>query len=199
MRTIRYIKYITFLVFLVCLNPEPIFSQHIQLTPDGFKYLEHTDKDYCVLNFEGKSAKELYENAIKYIHTVYKSPNDVLKGNIQNEFISFSTYNGSISKITNNLGGFRDLESKFTIALSFKDNKVKFEIVSYEMYFYHQSRKHDVLINSGGKFVWAIYLKNGKYQVPSMETTKKGIEDYFNATIKVLLEKLNNGSDDDDW
>ena len=65
----------------------------------------------------------------------------------------------------------------------------------------HQGRidKKTLFFNTNGKFVWGIYNKKGKYSTDSMETTRIGIEKYFNIMIHDLIKGLKNEKDNDDW
>ena len=68
------------------------YGQKFTLTPEGLKNSENTEQSYVVIQIEGKSAKQLFDNAKRYIIQTYKNPDLVQKGTIENEYIKFETY-----------------------------------------------------------------------------------------------------------
>ena len=68
------------------------YAQSLVVTPNGLRDSTDTEKTFVVINVEGKTAKELYDNAIKYINRNYKSPDDVIKGKIEGEINFYFTF-----------------------------------------------------------------------------------------------------------
>ena len=171
------------------------FSQ-IVVTPDGLKDSENLENNYIVLEIEGKLQNELYNNAIKYINENYKNPNEVITAKTENEYLKFDTYIPQMFYY-NNSGAKIPIDTKYTIELKFKDEKVKYEIVSIEMYNFNANlNKNIFVLFSGGLFDgYIIYKKNGNL---FKEDTKLTIEKYFNSEITKLKEYLT-GKIEENW
>ena len=162
------------------------FAQ-ITLNPDGISYGE---KDFIVIEVEGKSAKELYKNAVKYVNETYKNPNEVMRGNVEGEMMSFKTYADVNFKNMINIPGYMT----YYTSLNFKDGKVKFEISDLNMKITQNSQS--VLVSGSPMGGWVIYTKKGKLK---QAEAKQQIESQFNKTLNDLVETLKNGGKDNDW
>jgi len=174
------------------------FSQSLKVTPDGFMNADDDTKEYLVINVEGKTAKELYTNAVNYIQRTYKNPDDVIKGTVENEYLSFNSYSGNIGKMSNGFN-WRNLEATYTIRLDFKDEKVKFELLNLDMFTYMSGDRIPVALKMKSSFGWGIYKKNRKFQIKKMEQTKGDMENYFNSFIQQLKVGLTNAGKSEDW
>lgn len=95
-------------------------------TKDGFT-------DYVITPVENKTQSELYKKAIDWIAVTFKNPKEVIKSQIENEFIRIEG-SSSIIMCPMYLGGKHCIDSKYMIEISFKDNKYKFEFISIENY-----------------------------------------------------------------
>jgi hypothetical protein len=102
------------------------------VTTNGLRDSLDTEKTYLVINCEGKSAKELYDNAIKYINQNYKTPKEVIKGQIESEYLSFETHSPSVISFRRS-GGHPTYDANYKTELYFKEGKVKYEIQNIEM------------------------------------------------------------------
>ena len=100
-------------------------GQKLSVTPKGLKDSVDNEKSFVVIQAEGKTAKQLYDNALKYINKTYKSADDVIKGKTDGEYLKFITYAPSFMTLKN---GFANVpfHAKYTIELNFKDGKVKY-------------------------------------------------------------------------
>ena len=88
--------------------------------------------DYVVIPFEGKTAPELYKKALQWFEVYYKNPDEVLKGKIENDYLRFTGAKFGIICI--NALGRNCYNSKYTVEISFKDGKVKFDLINLEYY-----------------------------------------------------------------
>lgn len=170
------------------------YGQKLLVTPNGLRDSSDNEKRYIVLNGEGKSSKQLFENALKYINKNYKSPNDVIKGKTDGEYLKFITHISDFL-IVNNSGAKIKIDADYTIELNFKDGKVKFEIISLDMYTQDGGLYH-VLFTGGAFEGYPIYNKKGELKRPE---TKTEIETFFNTTINSLSNFLFDKSDIDKW
>ena len=167
------------------------YGQKLNVTPNGLRDAEDNEKTYVVINAEAITAKQLYDNAIKYINKNYKSPEDVIKSKIDGEYIKFDTHVSNFLFVLNS-GVKVFIDADYTIELSFRDERVKFEVISLHMY---NSHKYEVMFTGGVTEGFPIWDKKGKLRRPD---TKTDIEFYFNDQITSLAKFLQ-GKNVDDW
>jgi hypothetical protein len=171
-----------------------VFSQALEVTPDGLKDKLNLENTYVVIETPDQKASDLYQNSLKFINEKYKNPAEVIKGNTENEYLSFETFVGQFMKV-NNSGVKLDVSASYKTELRFKDGKVRFEIIELNM-----------TADEGGRSVffkgsiwkgYPIYSKKDKLR---LEETKKDLENYFNFRLKSLSNFLNGKKAvKDDW
>jgi hypothetical protein len=166
-------------------------AQKLTITPTGLKDANDNEKTFVVIPVEGKTAKQLYDDAIKYITKTYKNPDNVIKGRTEGEYLKFHTYAPRFIFIRNGMKVYFDAE--YITELSFKDGKVKYEIVDLEM---HNPDNNNPLVFSGGTFDWSIYNKKGEVK---KEDAKTDFDNYFNSQIQSLSTFLQGKATDDKW
>jgi hypothetical protein len=171
------------------------YGQEFIITTDGLKDKNSIEKTFVVINVEGKTAKQLYDNAILYVNTTYKNPSAVMRGNVNDEFLSFTTHTSTFymdSYIK------RNISVDYITSLTFKDGKVKYEIQELEMVC-NETRPQISLHLSGGMLQYSIYNNSGKLK---KEDTKKDLESHFNyniIAIKKYLEGKSSATKKDDF
>jgi hypothetical protein len=156
------------------------FSQKYVVTPTGIKDETNPEKSFLVINVEGKTAKQLFDNALKYVNLTYKNPNMVIKGKIDNEYLSFVTH--SDFYVENGLAK-APFGMDYLTELTFKDGKVKYEIT--ELVMKNTAGYELTFIGSGVSFF--IYNKSGDLKKPK---TKDYLETYFNSELPRIKEFL---------
>jgi predicted nucleotidyltransferase len=154
------------------------FSQEFEVTQNGLKDKSNIENAFVVIDAPDKENTELYQNAIKYVNENYKNPDEVIKGETENEYLRFETYVPQFTKV-NNSGVKLEVSMKYTTELRFKDGKVRFEITAIS-----------ITADNGGRSVefsgniWKGYPiyneKNGDLRLPE---TKTEIENYFNNKV----------------
>lgn len=169
------------------------FAQKFTVTPNGLRDSEDEEKNYVVIEVDGLTAKQLYDNTLKYITKSYNNPDEVLKGQIEGDYIKFDTYVPEMFYYSNS-GAKMQIDTKYTTELKFKDNKVRLEIVSLDMY--HPNSNTKVLFSGGIFEGYVIYKKNGTL---FKEEAKQDIENYFNSVIEDLKLNLKGESEEDNW
>lgn len=180
-----------FFIYLITAN---VFSQSLVVTQDGFRDESNLDNNYVVLEFENKTAENLYNTAVKYINLTYKNPDEVISGQIKNDFIKYNTY---VSNFPNVKSAWVNLNinTEYTTLLSFRDNKIKYEIVSINME--NTDGIGLAFTGNGWDGNHTIYNKKGKLK---KEDAKVQLESYFNNEIQNLISALNDeSSSEDDW
>ena len=171
------------------------YGQEFSITPVGLKDKSNNEKTFVVINVEGKTAKQLYDNAILYVNTTYKNPSAVMRGNINGEFLSFTTH--SEFKVEN---GFS--KAPFTMdyltSLTFKDGKVKYEIEELDMLSVG-TQPRVKLWWVGNALQFSIFNKSNEVK---REGTKAYLEEYFNygiTSVKTYLDGKSSVAKKDDF
>ena len=169
------------------------YSQNLTVTPNGLANKKDNSKTFIVIEAEGKTALQLYNNALKFINKTYKNPEKVIKGDIKGEYLKFDTHVSNFLTVKNS-GANITINANYTIELNFKDDRAKFEIVTIEMP--AQSGGYSVLFSGGAFSGYPIYNKKGALKRPD---TKTEIENYFNTVIKSISDYLQEKNSDDNW
>lgn len=169
------------------------FGQKLSVNPNGLRDEANTNNPYVVIEAEGKSAKQLYDNALNHINKSYKNPENVIKVKTEGEYIRFNTHVSSFIFV-NNAGVKIPINVNYTIELSFKDGKAKLEVVDLDMY--SETGGYKVLFTGGAFDGYPIYNKKGELKRPD---TKSDIETYFNSQIDSIKASLLGISAKDDW
>lgn len=178
------------LIFSFCFYSN---SQTFVVTPNGLRDSKNIEKSYVVITKEGKSAKELFDNSLKYINKAYKNPEEVIKAKIDGEYLKFNTYVPGFT-IVDNLGTSLPINAKYTVELSFKDGRIKYEVIELTM---SASTGGYNIIFSGSPFEgYPIFNKKGELK---REETKQDIENHFNAVIKDFSKELGGDKQEDEW
>ena len=192
------------IIFLfVFLSSLQLIAQQYVVTPSGLRNAKNLEKEYVVIEVEGVSAKQLYENSIKYIIENYKNPEKALKAATEGEFLKFHTNKSSFESLNfiihTDSSGEVPIWPNYTTELRFKEGRVRYEIKKLGMaapppFFGAKFSPHQ---NYASPENITVYNKNGKL---SREKAKVDIESYFNNTVS-RLSKFLSGEDDstDDW
>jgi len=168
------------MVAIILIASVSAYSQKYVVTPTGLKDEVNTEKSFVVINTEGKTAKQLFDNAVKYVNVTYKNPNVVIKGKIDGEYLSFITHSEFYVE-----NGFTKapFDMNYLTELTFKDGKVKYEISELVM---KNSAGYELLFTGGG-INFFIYNKSGEVKKVK---TKEYLETYFNGAIPRVKDYL---------
>ena len=129
-------------------------------TPNGFT-------DYVVTKIEGKSQNELYKKTIDWVTITYKSPNDVIKAKIENDFIRIEGSNNDMMCMRI-LGSPSCNLAKYLIEISFKEGKYKFDLTEIRQYVTASE------YTSGGWYEFGLPTSK------TLETNPEAMNAYFN-------------------
>jgi hypothetical protein len=168
------------MVAIILIASVSVYSQKYVVTPTGLKDEVNPEKSFVVISTEGKTAKQLFDNAVKYVNVTYKNPNAVIKGKIDNEYLSFVTHSDFYVQ-----NGFTKIpfDMNYLTELTFKDGKIKYEISELVM---KNSGGYELTFTGGG-LNYFIYNKNGDLK---KEKTKEYLELYFNTAIPRIKDYL---------
>ena len=173
------------ILFLFCLTTFVSFAQEIKqlkLTPLGVEPM--------VIEIEGIKASDTYQKALNWVKETYKTPDKVLKAQIENKKIRIDGFarNAWWNK---SMGLKNSYNMDYTIEISFKDGKYRFGFIIGEF-----------SIDTGQKtaFGYSTFFKKSgevrkayKDAVPSLENTMNSLANSFYNYI------AGNDDGDDGW
>ena len=182
-------------LFVALLMASFAFGQKYVVTPNGLRNADDTEKNYLVIEAKNMTGQQLYTNAVKFLHTKFKKPEeDAVQGNIEGEYLKFDIYENDFI-YTKTLGSKVPFNARYRIELRFKDNKARFEIVNLEMIDAIEYKFHFLFQGRPFTDLYVIYKKNGSLY---KEKEKLKIENYFNAIVNEMATHLQ-GKQNDDW
>lgn len=166
-----------------------LFTGSIFAQENQFTFSESGFTDYVVTNCPNKSKEEIYQKTIDWISVTYNDPKEVIKAQIQNDYIRFQALKKNVL-----LGTFMGLETmqdyKYHIEVSVKDGKYKFDVIDIEVY--TPSTQYTAgywsslnLVNTKGNY------KNGKIK-PSVKFLPTELPKIFNELNESLFTYINN-------
>ena len=101
---------------------------------DRFEYKENgLVPNYIVMEIDTLSQSALYNRCYRWIQETYKNPSEVIKMQIENEKIRFEGYSKAITYM-NAIGTKNYYDAMYTIEVSFKEGRFKFDPVSLTLY-----------------------------------------------------------------
>lgn len=97
-----------------------------------FKFLKEGFTDYVVTEVPGKTQSELYKKAIDWVSVTYKNPKEVIKAQIENDYVRIEGSAGKLVCINSMMNFCYD--TRYQIEISLKDGKYKFDLTKLEYY-----------------------------------------------------------------
>ena len=188
------------------------YGQKLSVTANGLRDINNNEKSYVVIHCEGKTALQLYDNALNYIKNTYKCPNDVIKGKKEGEYLRFIAHVTDFISVKDDIDRIIPISANFLVELSFKEGKVKLEIIALEMpeksicnitLFSVETldapskyEKSKVIFSGEFKDGYYIFNTNGELKKPKI---KEDIEKHFNTLISSISEYLQGKEIKDNW
>ena len=183
------------LIISIGLNAQNIVN--FSLSSDG-TFSTKDKKNYTVVEFEGKTAQELYNMIKANVLTLYNSPQNVLN--------EIEPTNITIRAVSNVLygtfgfgSGFTEYSAKYTLVFLFKDGKIRVNAPEIE---------RDLIVNASGfpypktftSLIGDWFDKNGVIKKRKRENVLK-IESQFNYLINYLLGNFEEKkqSEEENW
>lgn len=96
-----------------------------------FKFTKDGFTDYVVTEVAGKTQQELFKKAIDWVSVTYKNPKEVIKAQIDNDYVKITGYSDNL--LLFNMIGKKYYSADYTIEISFKDGKYKFDVISVNL------------------------------------------------------------------
>tara|TARA_R100000655_G_scaffold50419_1_gene88020 strand:- start:1710 stop:2270 length:561 start_codon:yes stop_codon:yes gene_type:complete len=173
------------LLLLAFLCTTALNAQKFTITPDGLKDFYNQENNYLVLEIEDKSAETLYQSAKRYILETYKNPKEVLKADVENDFIRFTTYAPNVAEV-NNVGAKFPVNGTYSTELRFKDNRVKFDILDLTL---NVENGYSATLEYQGS-TWSGFVFFNKKGKVSQGEAKSQLEQHFSNRIEQLKSFL---------
>lgn len=145
-------------------------------------------KSYIVVEYEGKTAQELYSMVKSNVIKLYKSPKDVMSENEPNSISIFA-----LSDIFDYAyifgGGLMSYSAYYNLVFHFKDGKIKVDapMISPNL---NVSSTGSILPRTFSSLIGRWYDKKGNLKKKRIENVQK-VERLFNYPINYLLQENN--------
>jgi len=173
------------LTALICLASINSLAQRFTVTPQGLKDSKDTSNTYLMIQSPNAGAKQLYDEALKYINENIPDPQKAITEQIDSTSIRFDVYVPELL-IYNNSGAKIGIEAFYTTDLRFFDGRFRYEIINLQMK--GQGTKYKLLFQGGFLEAYIVYNRKGKL---FKTQTKWDIEDYFNNQVDKLASYIN--------
>ncbi len=98
-----------------------------------FKFSKEGFTDFVVTKCEEKTQTELYEKTLDWVSVTFKNPKEVIKAEIENDYIRIEGSSKSLICM-NNLGMTKCNNATYQIEISFKPEKYKFDVIEIKQY-----------------------------------------------------------------
>lgn len=167
-------------------------GQEFVVNEYGFCDAKIPTNNYVVINAEGKTANQLYNNALKYVNQKFVKPSEVIEGKVEGEYLKYGIFNKF--QDVNVPEGTIHLNIGFSCDLSFKDGKVKFEITNFRIK--EATGVYEVKIDGLDYYFYPIFNSSAGFH---RSKTRIEIQTYVNNELKKLSEALRAASPNANW
>ena len=165
-------------------------AQFFQLKATGFVSTENPDKDFIVVEAEG-SQQELFDKAKTAATAMWGAAKEVLSYNEPDIIVINGMGAGMVSFSI--MGITTNFDVPYRVQLQFKDGRVRIDAPKIEKGI-NSLNKGDVYFGSGGQSY--VFKKDGSVR---REKMKEQAEEYINGLIAELIDKIKNGTSQEDW
>jgi len=156
------------------------------LTSAGTLVNQKDSSDFVVIDYEGKSKKEIYEEALKAVTMAYNSPKDIIS-KVENEMISINGTNPSCT-IYRSFGIPIYFGMDYVIKLQFKDGKMRINAPYISRWF--ADNAPNIAPFSGWLKAQSVFKKDRPN--PKKQYTIDGIENTFNSLLNSISVSMFN-------
>lgn len=167
------IKILYFLLLTTVCFAQEVDSLYI--TPDGLN-------GYLVLNTPGES-NQLHKKVEEWVKYNFKNPDEVIKSSIEGELLRCDMY------YPDSYG----LEYSMTLELKFKNDKIKYEIISLK-----PKGGGQPIFLSGGAFDVCLFNKRGEPRERA-DWMRISIANHCNSVAQSITNYINGDTTEDDW
>lgn len=167
------------LYFMLC--SFSISAQQFKLTPTGFVSKEDTSKNYVVLQYDGKTQSEIYNDVLTALNAKYVSAQTVLS-KVENRSITINARGQKVRRTS-----MHSFDNDYTIVLAFKDGKMKVEAPVVRLTSFAAGHLQEMHLTYGGISLngshFGIFKKSGKVKY---KKTVEDLETFANDFIAQL-------------
>lgn len=115
-------KFLFILALFFCMVSNAQGTVEFILTPDGY-YKTEEGQDYTIVQFDGKTAHQIYQELASNINSIYNKPSEVMNG-VEDSSIKVRAYSNDLIRaralgLGQSLGGYYQLEFQI------KDGRVR--------------------------------------------------------------------------
>jgi hypothetical protein len=193
-------KVLLFAILLMCLGIQAQEKKvEFKLQPTG-AFLTEDGKDFAVIEFEGKSASELYSMVRANVMTLYNSPKEVMS-ETSGELITIFAYEKNLWTVKS-MGATGIYGGNYKLIFKFKDGKIRIDAPSIS----------EEMLMTDGAFTKTIgipervFLSSCAKKVCKSKSKKDNqkktyLEDVVNKPINHLLgfSQSQKQKEDEDW
>ncbi len=149
--------------------------------PKTFVYSDEGLNDYVVTRIDSVSKELAYQKTLEWITKNYTNPNVALISKVENEKLKIKAVAQKILEVRNVKSNL-----SYTVEISFKDNRYKFEVLSLK---YNNKTDYKKIAN----------FKSDKVLVKDFGQTPHNIESFFNQLNGSLKNFILGIKENDDW
>lgn len=164
-----------------------------------FKFTKDGFTDFIVTEVPGKLQNQLYKKTLDWISVTYKNPKEVLKAQIENDYIRIEGSKHGLVCITRLIKFC--YESRYQIEISFKDGKYKFDVIKIEYYVepskYGPGGWYDYQLTNMNEYFKKSGEIRGAYEDSQLQFPKFFNE--LNSELSVFLKSSEIPSKKSDW
>jgi hypothetical protein len=174
-------------------NAQSVGANELNQFPTEFKFDKNGFTDFVVINIPNKTTAELYKSTLEWVNVTYKNPKEVIKSQVENEYIRIEgiRMNMFLTKVL--LSNFYH-NGRYQIEISFKDGKYKFDVISLEIYIspsqYTAGGWNPIKIDNTKYY----YKDNGELKSFAGKALPQEIESTFNFLNSDLKKSIQEGA-----
>ncbi len=144
---------------------------------------------FVVIEKDSMTVAEGYKWATDWIKITYNTPKEVIKSEIENEYIRIEGIKGN-SPCIKSLGMLICWDTKYSISFEFKENKIKFQVTRLQLYTAPSQYSTGGWSDSDSTYA-SLTRKNGK-PAKDMISMDKGFNDTLNDLKNSFEQYINN-------
>ena len=191
-------------LFITAFNTSLVFGQDatpLQTpSPSNFTITKAEGlSPFIIVKTENKTKEELYKKTIEWINKNYNEPSEVIKAQVENDYIRFQGVSKDKYCWTNMMSFCNDI--RYEIEISFKDGKYKFEVLNLEHYHVTGASGIRSWYKVDYKDSWTHFKKDGEVRKMYVDNIVQ-ITSFFNGLSKNLYDYIYNQNEtakSNDW
>lgn len=190
---------VLFLFATLFLYAASSYAQRVEfnLQRDG-SFIAKDGKSYVVVEYEGKTAEELYSMVKSNVIVLYNSPKHVMNENEPTKLTIHAKTKTIDTGYQAYGGGFVSYSAYYTYIFQFKDGRIRIDAPLIQPKLDVDATGTPVITKTFAGLINDWYDKNGNLKKKKIGKIKE-VENILIAPINYLIGSNNSGSEDDDW